>query len=168
MKTPTKRTYDDFDSAYAYFNKRLFGERLPTCLITVRPHRGAYGSFSPERFGAHGGPETLDEIALNIKHFQQRTPMEIMSTLVHEMVHLEQQHFGHPSRSGYHNREWADLMERVGLTPSDTGAPGGRRTGQRVSHFVRDDGPFAVAFAARKFTVPYFDRSGETAVTHGK
>ena len=23
-KTPTKRTYDDFDAAYAYFNKRLF------------------------------------------------------------------------------------------------------------------------------------------------
>jgi len=32
MKTPTKRTYDDFDQAYAYFNKRLFEGRLPACL----------------------------------------------------------------------------------------------------------------------------------------
>ena len=40
------------------------------------------------------------------------------------MTHLEQAHFGKPSRNGYHNKEWADLMERVGLMPSDTGAPG--------------------------------------------
>ena len=54
-------------------------------------------------------------------------------TLVHEMVHLEQQHFGEPSRNGYHNRQWAEWMQRIGLHPSDTGAVGGKRTGQRVA-----------------------------------
>ena len=122
--------------AYAYFNKRLFEGRLPPCLITVRPHRGAYGYFSGERFGSRDGKEIHDEIALNIRHFEKRTPCEIMSTLVHEMVHLEQAHFGSPSRNGYHNKEWAGLMERVGLMPSDTGAPGGKRTGQRMTHYV--------------------------------
>ena len=76
-KTPTKRTYDDFDAAYAYFNKRLFGGRLPPCLITVRPHRGAYGYFSGERFGSRDGKEIHDEIALNIRHFEKRSPCEI-------------------------------------------------------------------------------------------
>ena len=167
-KTPTKRTYDDFDAAYAYFNKRLFGGRLPACLITVRPHRGAYGYFSGERFGSRDGNEVHDEIALNIRHFEKRSPGEILSTLVHEMAHLEQAHFGSPSRNGYHNREWAGLMERIGLMPSDTGAPGGKRTGQRMTHYVVEDGPFARALAARTFVVPYFDRAGESEVTRKK
>lgn len=75
-KTPTKRAYDGFDAAYECFNKRLFAGRLPPCLITVRPHRGAYSYFSGERFGSRNGKEIHDEIALNIKHFQQRSPRE--------------------------------------------------------------------------------------------
>jgi hypothetical protein len=72
--TPTKTAYDGLDDAYEYFNKELFDGRLPTCLITVRPHRGAYGYFSGERFGSRDGNEIHDEIALNIKTFQQRSP----------------------------------------------------------------------------------------------
>ena len=167
-KTPTKLAYDGLDAAYAYFNKQLFAGRLPACLITVRPHRGAYGYFSSERFGSRDGEEIHDEIALNIRHFQKLSPIEIMATLVHEMVHLEQYHWGKPSRGGYHNKEWGQLMERVGLIPSDTGSPGGKRTGQRMHHYVLDDGPFARAVAAREFVVPYYDRAGETQITRGK
>jgi predicted SprT family Zn-dependent metalloprotease len=166
--TPTKRIYDGFDEAYKYFNARLFDNRLPTCLITVRPHRGAYGYFSSQRFGSSSGKEIRDEIALNIRTFQQRSPRQIYSTLVHEMVHLEQYHFGKPSRASYHNKEWGRLMERIGLMPSATGAPGGKRTGQSVSHYVIANGLFAKAFAARKFVVPYFDRQHESEKTRAK
>jgi hypothetical protein len=38
-KTPTKRAYDGLDQAFEYFNRRLFGGRLPPCLIS--------GSASP-------------------------------------------------------------------------------------------------------------------------
>jgi hypothetical protein len=51
------------------------------------------------------------------------------------------------SRSGYHNKQWAAMMEVVGLIPSDTGAPGGRQVGQKVSHYIQDGGPFARACA---------------------
>ena len=84
----------------------------------------------------------MDEIALNPAHFQGRTTEEILSTLVHEMVHQWQAWFGKPSRSGYHNKEWADKMESVGLMPSDTGQPGGRRTGQKVTHYIVAGGSF--------------------------
>ena len=50
--------------------------------------------------------------------------------LVHEMTHLEQEEYGKPGKKGHHNREWVGLMERVGLIPSDTGAPGGKQTGR--------------------------------------
>jgi hypothetical protein len=48
---------------------------------------------------------------------------------------------------GYHNKEWAAKMESLGLQPSSTGAVGGKRTGQRVSHYIIPDGPFTKAFA---------------------
>lgn len=167
-KTPTRRTYDGFDAAYQHFNRHLFGGRLPPCLITVRPHSGAYGYFSGRRFGSRDGAEVHDEIALNIKTFAQRSPIEILSTLVHEMVHLEQFHFGKPSRAAYHNREWARLMERVGLMPSNTGKPGGKRTGQQTTHYVIPGGLFANAVAAREFAVPYYDLRSETDITRAK
>ena len=52
---------------------------------------------------------------------------------------------GAPTRSGYHNREWAARMETLGLIPSDTGRPGGKRTGQSMGHYVSDGGPFEQA-----------------------
>jgi hypothetical protein len=62
------------------------------------------------------------------------------------MVHLWQHHFGTPTRRGYHNREWAHRMDGIGLCPSDTGQPGGKRTGQIMSHFIVEGGPFHQAY----------------------
>ena len=36
------------------------------------------------------------------------------------------------------------MMRAVGLIPSDTGAPGGRQVGQRVSHYIEEGGPSLV------------------------
>ena len=73
---------------------------------------------------------------------------ETLSTLVHEMVHLWQQHHGKSGRGRYHNREWAEKMKQVGLYPSNTGKPGGREVGQQMTHYVIEGGAFAVAFEA--------------------
>ena len=37
-----------------------------------------------------------------------------------------------------------------------------------MTHYVAEDGPFARAFAARDFKVPYFDRYGESEITRKK
>lgn len=160
--TPTAATYGDLNRAYAFFNDRLFGNRLPDCLITLQRHKGARGYFSPERFQSKGG-EVVDEIALNPEHFG-RTAREILSTLVHEMTHLEQQHFGKPSRGGYHNKQWATFMKAVGLHPSDTAAPGGKETGQFISHYIIEGGAYDVAFAEFEkggFTDLFMDHTPE-------
>jgi predicted SprT family Zn-dependent metalloprotease len=147
-KNPTLRTYKTLDDAYRFFNARLFAGRLPNCLITMQRSKKSYGYFAGGRFGSVDGKEITDEIALNPSHFRSRTTEESLSTLVHEMVHLEQHHFGKPSRNSYHNKEWAKMMQAVGLIPSDTGAPGGRQVGQKVSHYIEAGGPFARACAA--------------------
>ena len=49
---------------------------------------------------------------------------------------------GGKGRGGYHDAVWADRMESIGLMPSTSGEPGGRRTGFRVTHYVIENGPF--------------------------
>jgi predicted SprT family Zn-dependent metalloprotease len=144
---PTQQTYKTLDDAYRFFNKRLFKGKLPPCLITMQRSKKAYGYFAGGRFGSVDGKQVTDEIALNPSHFRSRTTEQSLSTLVHEMAHLQQHHFGKPSRIGYHNKEWAGLMRAVGLIPSDTGAPGGREVGQKVSHYIDEGGAFDKACA---------------------
>jgi hypothetical protein len=69
-----------------------------------------------------------------------------MSTLVHEMCHLWQREYGTPSRNTYHNWEFAEKMEAVGLVTSDTGEPGGKRVVQRMTLYIAGDGPFDIAY----------------------
>lgn len=156
--TPTKATYVELDKAYAFFNRELFGKRLPDCLITITRKRGAKGYFWADKFEHETSAKKADEISLNPDLFKTRTLAETLSTLVHEMCHLEQQHFGKPSRTGYHNQGWADLMLAVGLIPSDTGKVDGKQTGQAVTHYIEDGGRYALAFAkleAKGFTLPW-------------
>jgi hypothetical protein len=144
---PTAHTYNGFDKAYDFFNERLFGGTLPRCLITMQRHKGALGFFAPERFGLRDGTSIVHEIAMNPQHFAERSIKQTLSTLAHEMAHLWQQQFGTPSRNGYHNKEWGTEMKRIGLYPSDTAAPGGKETGQRMSHYIVEGGLFDLAFA---------------------
>jgi len=131
-------TYISLGDAFDWFNKQLFDACLALPLISLQRWRGSYGYFAGERFGTREGTEVVDEIALNPVHFD-RPDAQSLSTLVHEMVHLWQHHHGKPSRSGYHNRQWANKMKTLGLQP-DNG--NGRETGQGVSHHIVPAGPF--------------------------
>ena len=124
-----------------------------------------YGYFSGDRWGNSDG-ETRDEIALNPEHFSTRSIEEVLSTLVREMVHLWQHHFGKPGRRRYHNKQWALKMDSVGLGPSDTGRPGGNRTGESMSHYIIKHGPYAKSAAKlikNGFELSWVDRAGGTA-----
>jgi hypothetical protein len=141
---PTYEAYGEFQFAYEHFNRELWESRLPHCLITLQRKSRYYGYFAANRFARFDG-RPCDEIALNPSAFARRPFLEVASVLVHEMVHLWQQHFGKPSRRCYHNKQWAGEMKRVGLHPSDTGAPGGKETGNTVRHYIIAGGPFHVA-----------------------
>jgi predicted SprT family Zn-dependent metalloprotease len=139
---PTKQVSGELSLASNHFNKHLFDNKLRPCLVTLQRHRG-YGYFAAQRYVTRDGTQIVDEIALNPDLFHKRSVTEIFSTLVHEQVHALQFQYGRPSPNGYHNKEWGDWMERIGLIPSSTGAPGGQRTGIRMSHWISPEGPFA-------------------------
>jgi predicted SprT family Zn-dependent metalloprotease len=172
MNNPTTQTYTSLTTAYEYFNRELFNGSLPPCLITMQRHKGAYGYFSGERFANSANPkEVTDEIALNPSLFHARKPNEILSTLAHEMVHLWQHHYGKPPRKSYHDRQWAAKMHEIGLIPTATGEPGGKETGQRVTHVIDANGRYA-SVVAQLFiahpTILYQDRSSENDETRKK
>ena len=137
------RQYVTLSAAFDFFNRRLFAGKLPAALITMQRHAGARGYYSAKRFEGRGGAgKETDEIALNPGTFKSRTDAEILSTLVHEMAHHWQAHAGNPGRGRYHNEEWAQKMEWLGLMPSDSGLPGGKRVGQQVTHYIIAGGRF--------------------------
>ncbi|MCB1509259.1 MAG: SprT-like domain-containing protein [Hyphomicrobiaceae bacterium] len=140
---PGLELHCQLQTLYAYFNKELFENRLPPVLITLQRKPGAGGYYSYRRFrNAKGG--RIDEIALNPNYFRKLTMRDLAAILVHEMVHLEQAHFGHPGAGGLHNAEWGKLMQRVGLAPSSTGRPGGQTTGVDMAHYIIKGGRFDI------------------------
>ncbi|EKO4043376.1 SprT-like domain-containing protein [Salmonella enterica] len=157
---PTQQAYEELQVAYDHFNQALFDGALPTCLITLQREKKTYGYFSPERF-VHADGKRTDEIAMNPAYFAVCPPEEIMQTLVHEMAHLWQYHFGKPGRGGYHNKEWAEKMESIGLMPSSTGQPGGARTGDKMADYAIEGGLFMDEYnnlMQEDFRISWMDR----------
>ncbi len=168
---PTHETYAELVKAYDYFNAELFEGTLTPCIITMQRNKKAYGFFWGNTWKDAAGLHLTDEIALNPDQFQMRSTAEILSTLVHEMCHLWQHHFGKPSRSGYHNKEWADMMETVGLIPSSTGAKGGKRIGQQVSHYIAIGGRFdkvCTGLTTKGFAIPWLALTSQNEETRKK
>ncbi|MEY7395841.1 SprT-like domain-containing protein [Pantoea stewartii] len=159
---PTGETYNELQVAFDHFNQTLFNGEIPYCLITLQREKKTYGYFSSKRFVHRMDKSFTDEIALNPSYFAVVPLVEIMQTLVHEMTHAWQFHFGKPGRRGYHNKEWAELMESVGLMPSDTGQPGGKKTGEKMADYPIEGGKFLAAYEQLldkdNFNISWLDR----------
>ena len=159
--TPTRNMYRYVEDAFDHFNRELFDGSLPKPLLTFQRDKSCMGMFMHRRWQNREEGYT-HEIALNPLYFVTHNPLELSQTIVHEMCHLWQYEFGTPSRRSYHNREWAQKMESIVLMPSDTGAPGGKTTGQHMSDYPLPGGRFyraCVTFDANH-VLPLADRQG--------
>ena len=146
-KAITLAEYGAFQEAYDFFNAELFAGSLPHVLVTLQRHANTRGYFAPERFTGRIEKSAVHELALNPDTFAGRSDEEILSTLAHEMAHVWQQTHGKPPRRSYHDREWAAKMKEIGLQPTTTGEPGGKETGEKVTHYIIPGGPYAKAYA---------------------
>jgi len=146
LPTPTEEQFTALNQAYKYFNDVLFDGHLGGCILNFSRKKNTHGFLAPERWRrVENQSEYIHEISLTPYTFY-REPKEVFSTLVHEMAHLWQWDYGSPSRNGYHNSEWADKMIEVGLMPSHTGMVGGKKTGQKMTHYIIKDGAYERAF----------------------
>ena len=141
--TPTDCACAELQASYTYYNDCLFDRKLPECMLNVEiTKRSYYGYFRPYGFAdAQGHP--AHQICINPHYIFSRDTRDVLSTLVHEMCHLEVFESKSKKRTtGYHCRKWVALMESIGLIPSNTGQPGGRKTGYQMTHYVQDGGAF--------------------------
>lgn len=160
-QNPTTQAYAELQHAFEHYNSALFEGRLPACLITMQRQSRVYGYYSSRQFIHRHDKSTIDEIAMNPAYFGIVPLLEILQTLVHEMVHAWQQHFGKPGRRTYHNREWAAKMEEIGLMPSHNGLPGGDRVGECIMDYPLEGGLFMAAtrdLLDAGFEVTWLDR----------
>lgn len=171
VPVPVSNAPEDLDSdsmkmwkalhgAFDFFNDKLFQSRLDRNRIILncsRKSRRTLGFFRP--FGWSGeakDQEAKAEISLNPDCMHDSSIDEIYAVLVHEMCHYEQELFGSPGKRGYHNKEWADMMDAVGLKPINVNAPA-KRTGMRCSHQIIPDGVFdkAMKKIPEEFKLPF-------------
>lgn len=142
-KTPTIEFYDRLEEAFSYYNEHLFEGKLSPVFFTVRSGETkdksttTLGYYWKKVFAHKDNP--ISEIALNINAFAERSLLDILSTLVHEMAHQWREEIStEPSsdhnKDGGHDDIWANKMMQVGLIPSNTGIPGGRKTGKKMTH----------------------------------
>ena len=143
---PTTNQYANLQLAYAYFNEKLFLGQLSDCLLVFgRDQKNCYGYFHAEQWQDANGKKKIHMISLTPMHLS-RGLEATFATLVHEMCHLWQQDFGKPSKNGYHNKEWAEKMEEIGLIPTDNGKEDGKKTGPKVTHLIDAGGAFSRTF----------------------
>ncbi|WP_296208624.1 hypothetical protein [Psychrobacter sp. UBA3480] len=143
-KNPTLDFYGHLDDAFVFFNDRLFDGALPKIMFELTNKKQVAGLFKAASWQATDGVY-VHSIAINPQIIVQSTPLVIYITLVKEMVHLWQKTYGEASRPGYHNTEWGDKMESIGLMPSSTGLPGGKKVGQKMSSYLIAGGAFEAA-----------------------
>lgn len=146
MTNLSSANYRAYEDAYNVLNAKLFDSKLPPVVLTLRAKKGTNGYAWANRFTANGtdSDETrndpaiehgaFDEIAINPAH-AGRDPKDVLGTLLHEMVHVWQFHFGKIPRSGYHDAQWANKMIEVGLRPFNVKDPT-KMTGQACSHTI--------------------------------
>src|SRR5678815_2212211 len=99
MKSVTHELYATLDEAYAFFNMKLFQETLPDCVIVLRAKgKNNLGYFGPERYTERTAKKSkknvkfVSELSLNPENFDYQSDKDILSVLVHEMVHVWQFH----------------------------------------------------------------------------
>jgi predicted SprT family Zn-dependent metalloprotease len=142
MKNPTIEITETLQHAFEHYNRELFNDSLPSCMITLNRKKSARGYFAKERFVDRIDGDKYHEIALNPDSFEDRDDKSILSTLAHEMCHMWQSEHGiKKAKNGYHNQEWVAKMKTIGLKPYSL-TTGDIGTGTKVTHDVISFGLF--------------------------
>lgn len=154
MSKPSPIQVNSFQWLYDHFNEELFNSSLPDVMLNFSRRKGMVSFFKAKEWydyeeDEHGEEMMRDEygeISLNPDKLDKE-PLVTCSYIVREMVHVWQSLYGVPSKcKGYHNKEWANEMMRVGLTPVSQDKPG-KQTGMKVFHTIEFDGKYSTVFS---------------------
>lgn len=158
--SPTTQLYSCLQAAFDFFNEHLFEGKLSPVVLSFdssKPRTMAY--YSHERWVNDAGEVFSHQITLNPSRFAIDPLVSVLSSLAHEQCHQYQYQYGTTSRAGYHNKEFSEIMEEIGLL---TCGPNGKRVGQSMSHKIIPNGKFINACTAlikdSQFRLAWVDR----------
>jgi hypothetical protein len=130
MNHPTTEQNKALVQAFDFINEKIFEAGVSTPMIIFTRNANSIGGYFTAKKWHNEIGEEIHEIAINANSMRDDI-VELMGTLIHEMVHLWQQDHGTPGRGGYHNKEWAAKAKEIGLIPKDTKT--GKETGDSIS-----------------------------------
>jgi hypothetical protein len=121
-----------------------FKLEIPEVSLAIESLRcSVYGHF---RYG-HNGFGLKGEIAINARYlFGQRSSWEVLGTLLHELLHAWQQAYGKPGKGNYHNREFREKAQSLGLFIDKRGVTG-----------YAAESPFKDVLRRYEVDVPFFE-----------
>lgn len=148
LAAPTLTVAKELQYAFDHFNAALFNGSLPPVMMRLERLKKYKGYFRRDEYAALNGEAKTAEIVLDPSLIRTRTLEDTLSTLVHEMVHLQDFANGTAPKKAYHGKSGVALMNAIDLTPfilDAKGVPTGKETGPNSSHTVVEGGKFAVA-----------------------
>ena len=145
MSLPLIEQSQAYNGAFDWFNEKLFDGQLPRPMLCLTRNANVIGGYFNKAKWHDEAGNSVHEIAINANMMEQGNIVELMHTLIHEMIHLKQEVVGKPSRHGYHNSEYADWAENMGLHCKDMKT--GKRTGHMIATKIEDGGKAAKAIA---------------------
>lgn len=158
------------DAGYSHFflNHKCWDGKLTNPAFTLARKPNSLGSFHPNRFERIDG-QTAHEICLNPEPLSKASDYFTLRVIAQQMAWQAREEFGPPRNrkgsSSYCDEVTADFMDAIGLKPTATGQPGGKRTGAKMFHIVVENGPFDLAareLLASGFVFRWRDRVIET------
>jgi hypothetical protein len=136
----TREFYDNLQTAYDYFNEKLFENELPQAFMVCNRKKGAFGYYRPESF-LNSDQEKIDEIGVNPDCLYMPIK-ELLATLAHEMTHKWTTLKGHKSRRGFHCKAWGEKMVSFDLQPVDAVTKQDALTGFKMCDRIIEGGIF--------------------------
>jgi hypothetical protein len=154
-QSASEKLWESWHGLFNFFNDELFESELDKNRVILNCSRtagrstlGFYMGFLSDNRGAwieKDGKDQKAEISMNPAKMVGFSFEEIMATFVHELCHFWQDLYGSPGKNGYHNKQWAEKMIAVGLTPVNNKSPS-KITGLSMYHSIIQDGAFSQAF----------------------
>lgn len=126
--------YEQITALFNEFNTKLFkavlGEEISPCIITLnRKNKTFSGNYFAHYISLDKSVSSKSELFLNPDYFGVRPRIELLQSLVHEMMHLYQHEHGTVVKVGTHDEQFLDFMNAIGLMPSSNGRPDGKNIG---------------------------------------
>jgi len=160
--SPTKELYGEINALLEWLNRSFYRGELPLPMVTFRNGQKCFGVYVvPEKWdhvtGARRREFRLSPLMLRQASFETQC-MELLQL----MEHLRQ---GKPTRTNYHDRDYAEGMKALGLRTHRQGRPD-KETGELITLSVIPGGKFE-KLVARKSESFAFSWAIREAVASG-